>query len=110
MLTYSFQFSRFNNLAIFPEKPKLVQFIPGIYNKNYYKISRVFLGRYRESSRNRKIVGERKNFKINWKINNCRERKRETIVERKQMKSEDRHRETISREIRRETIVERESS
>ena len=46
MLIFSLHNSRFNNLLIFPEKPKLAQFIPGIYNKNYYKNSRVFLGRY----------------------------------------------------------------
>ena len=46
MLTFSLHNSRFNNLSVFPEKPKLAQFIPRIYNKNYYKSSRVFLGRY----------------------------------------------------------------
>ena len=49
MLTFSFHFSRFNNLSVFPKKPKLTQFIPEIYNKNYYKNSRVFLGRYKRT-------------------------------------------------------------
>ena len=49
MLTFSFHFSLFNNLSVFPEKPKLAQFIPGIYNKNYYINSRVFLRRYKNN-------------------------------------------------------------
>ena len=47
MLTFSLHNSQFNNLSFFLEKnPNLAQFIPEIYNKNYYKNYRVFLGRY----------------------------------------------------------------
>ena len=46
MFSFSFHFSLFNNLSIFPEKPKLAQLMLGIYNKNYYKNYRVFLRRY----------------------------------------------------------------
>ena len=50
MLTYSFHIYHFHNLTIYQfsrKNPSLAQFIPGIYNKNYYKNSRVFLGRYK---------------------------------------------------------------
>ena len=56
MLTFSFHFSLFNNLSVFPKKSKLTQFILGIYNKNYYKNSRVFLGCYIRPSLNAIMV------------------------------------------------------
>ena len=44
MLTFPFHFSRFNNLLVFPEKPKLTQFIPGYIIKIIIKILGYFWG------------------------------------------------------------------
>ena len=45
MLTYSFHFSEFNNLSVFPGKNlSLAQFISGIYNKIIIKIIGYFWG------------------------------------------------------------------
>ena len=44
MFTHSFHFSLFNHLSVFPKKPKLAQFIRGIYNKIIIKILGYFWG------------------------------------------------------------------